>query len=75
LENYSFISGNTYTVNGNQAFILDYYWPFICSVVRMGCHVTDEIWVFETRDVFEKGQRIIRKPKEETMKDLFYDSN
>jgi hypothetical protein len=37
--------------------------------------VTDEIWVFETRDVFEKGQRIIRKPKEETMKDLFYDSN
>ncbi len=29
---HSFISGNTYSVNGNQTFILDSHRPFICSV-------------------------------------------
>jgi hypothetical protein len=27
----SFISGNTY-INGNQTFVSDSHWPFICSV-------------------------------------------
>jgi hypothetical protein len=39
---HSFISGNTYTVNQNQTFILDSHWPFICSVLPRIKQADDE---------------------------------
>jgi hypothetical protein len=43
----------------------------------MGFNVTDEIWVFETRDAFErKGpENDLEAYKEETKEYLFYNSN